>query len=340
MRIDSLDALRAAAEGGKIRGLRGFGARGEENLLRILAEHEQSGPATRIVLSRAIAVADQIVGELRDNPAADRVEVAGTRGAGPKPSRTWTSSRPPRPRGDRERAHRAGVVGQSRRPATRARASSPTTASRSTCASSSPNSSATYSSTSPAPSRTTSPCAIGRAARHVRERVRDRRRREREDAHLRREQEVYDGSTCFRSARAARGQRRARRRGRKPTLPKLIELERPTRRPALPHRRLGRAQHPPEMAEATRVSASSTWLSPTTRRRTASATTCSRTSLRRARSSGPRGERASTAFKVLVGTELNIHPDGSLDSTDERAGAAGLGDRVGAHVVPDDGRRR
>ncbi len=76
--VDSLDALRAAAEAGKVRGLRGFGARGEENLLRILSEHEQSGPAPRIVLSRAIAVADQVVGALRDNPAADRVEAAGS----------------------------------------------------------------------------------------------------------------------------------------------------------------------------------------------------------------------------------------------------------------------
>ena len=82
LRRDRSRLARRAARGGrgrgKIRGLRGFGARGEENLLRILAEHDQSGPATRIVLSRAIAVADQVVGALRDNPAADRVEAAGS----------------------------------------------------------------------------------------------------------------------------------------------------------------------------------------------------------------------------------------------------------------------
>jgi DNA polymerase (family 10) len=77
--IDSLEALRAAAEGGKIRGLRGFGARVEENLLRVLAEHEDGdGPAPRILLSRALPVAEQIAGALRDHPAADRVEIAGS----------------------------------------------------------------------------------------------------------------------------------------------------------------------------------------------------------------------------------------------------------------------
>src|SRR3954469_2151879 len=77
--IDSLDALRAAAEGGQIRGLRGFGARVEENLIRTLAEHEDGGgPAPRILLSRALPVAEQIAGALRDHPAADRVEIAGS----------------------------------------------------------------------------------------------------------------------------------------------------------------------------------------------------------------------------------------------------------------------
>src|SRR5215208_3997352 len=66
-----------AAEQGQIRGLRGFGARVEENLLRILADQEgNGGPAPRVLLSRAIPVADQIVGALRAQPGVDRVEVA------------------------------------------------------------------------------------------------------------------------------------------------------------------------------------------------------------------------------------------------------------------------
>jgi DNA polymerase (family X) len=77
--VDSLEALRTAAEQGRIRGLRGFGARVEENLLRTLADQgEDGGPAPRVLLSRAIPVADQIVGALRAHPAAHQVEVAGS----------------------------------------------------------------------------------------------------------------------------------------------------------------------------------------------------------------------------------------------------------------------
>jgi DNA polymerase (family 10) len=80
--VDSLDALRAAAQEGKIRGLRGFGARVEENLLRVLADHEENGAGgrggVRVLLSRAIPLADQVVGALRALPAADKVEVAGS----------------------------------------------------------------------------------------------------------------------------------------------------------------------------------------------------------------------------------------------------------------------
>jgi DNA polymerase (family 10) len=77
--VDSLDSLRAAAEAGKIRGLRGFGAKVEENLKQTLAEQENGGgPAPRVLLSRAMPVAEQIVGVLRAHPASDRVEVAGS----------------------------------------------------------------------------------------------------------------------------------------------------------------------------------------------------------------------------------------------------------------------
>src|SRR5215216_5218588 len=53
--IDSLDALRAAVEAGKIRELRGFGLKAEATLKQTLAEHEGDGPAhpaPRVVLSR------------------------------------------------------------------------------------------------------------------------------------------------------------------------------------------------------------------------------------------------------------------------------------------------
>jgi DNA polymerase (family 10) len=77
--VDSLEALRARAEAGEIRKLRGFGKKVEENLLRVLADHEEGGgPAPRILLSRALPAAEQIAGALRDHPAADRVEIAGS----------------------------------------------------------------------------------------------------------------------------------------------------------------------------------------------------------------------------------------------------------------------
>ena len=76
--IDSLDALRAAAEEQKIRKLRGFGAKVEEQLLKTLAESPEGGPAPRILLSRAQSIAEQIVGALRSHPGAERVEVAGS----------------------------------------------------------------------------------------------------------------------------------------------------------------------------------------------------------------------------------------------------------------------
>jgi DNA polymerase (family X) len=78
--VDSLDALRAAVEDGRLRALRGFGIKAEESLRQALAEAdaEDGRPAPRVVLSKAIAVAEEIAGALRAHPAADRVEVAGS----------------------------------------------------------------------------------------------------------------------------------------------------------------------------------------------------------------------------------------------------------------------
>src|SRR3954453_291799 len=78
--VDSLEALRAAAENGEVRNVKGFGPKGEENLLKALAQHDESGgaPTPRILLSRALPVAEEIVAALREHPASDRVEVAGS----------------------------------------------------------------------------------------------------------------------------------------------------------------------------------------------------------------------------------------------------------------------
>ena len=76
--IDSLEALRGAAERQELRGLRGFGAKAEEKLLETLAAGADGRPAPRVLLSRALPIAEQVVGALRAHPRADRVEVAGS----------------------------------------------------------------------------------------------------------------------------------------------------------------------------------------------------------------------------------------------------------------------
>ena len=76
--IDSLEALRAAAEQQKLRDLRGFGAKVEEKLIEQLAAGFDGSPAPRVLLSRALPIADQVVDALRAAPGAERVEVAGS----------------------------------------------------------------------------------------------------------------------------------------------------------------------------------------------------------------------------------------------------------------------
>ena len=76
--IDSLDALRAAAQEERIRKLKGFGPKAEESILTALSEAGAGSPRPRVVLDRALAVADPLVAELRKHPAAERVELAGS----------------------------------------------------------------------------------------------------------------------------------------------------------------------------------------------------------------------------------------------------------------------
>jgi DNA polymerase (family 10) len=76
--IDSLESLRAAAEAGRIRGLRGFGRKVEESLLKALEAGADGRPAPRILLSRALVIGDQVLGALRSHPAAEQVELAGS----------------------------------------------------------------------------------------------------------------------------------------------------------------------------------------------------------------------------------------------------------------------
>lgn len=75
--VDSLDALREAAEAQKLRGIRGFGPKFERTVIAALDAGLGDQPAPRVLLPRALGLAEQIRDELRAHPAADRVELAG-----------------------------------------------------------------------------------------------------------------------------------------------------------------------------------------------------------------------------------------------------------------------
>jgi DNA polymerase (family X) len=76
--IDSLDALRLAAEQQRLRDVRGFGIKFEESVLAAFAAGVGERPRPRILLHKALEIADGIVEALRAHPASDRVELAGS----------------------------------------------------------------------------------------------------------------------------------------------------------------------------------------------------------------------------------------------------------------------
>jgi len=76
--IDSLSTLRTAAEGQHLRDLKGFGPKFEASVLSSLEAGIGERPAQRVLLHRALSVGEQIVAALREHPAAQRVELAGS----------------------------------------------------------------------------------------------------------------------------------------------------------------------------------------------------------------------------------------------------------------------
>ena len=85
LRIDSLQALKDAAQTQQIRALKGFGPKAEESLLaaalaaEAAAQDDNGKPASRrTVLDRALTVAEQLLDALRRHPASERVELAGS----------------------------------------------------------------------------------------------------------------------------------------------------------------------------------------------------------------------------------------------------------------------
>jgi len=76
--ITSVAELKAAAEAGRIRGIKGFGAKTEEKLLETIASHRQRGKVDRLHLHRALQTAEQIAGYLQTSRHADAISFAGS----------------------------------------------------------------------------------------------------------------------------------------------------------------------------------------------------------------------------------------------------------------------
>src|SRR3954469_20577108 len=75
--VDSLDALKAAIEQERVRDVPGFGKKTEETIGHAIASGE-TAPAARVLHSQAARIAESLVGVLRDHPACEQVEVAGS----------------------------------------------------------------------------------------------------------------------------------------------------------------------------------------------------------------------------------------------------------------------
>src|SRR4051812_8779980 len=76
--IASLEDLRTAAETGRLREVRGFGPKFEEATLAAFAGGVAEKPRPRVLLHKALPIAEGIVEALRAHPASDKVELAGS----------------------------------------------------------------------------------------------------------------------------------------------------------------------------------------------------------------------------------------------------------------------
>src|ERR671933_1960933 len=76
--VRSLDDLRAAVEQGRLADVPGFGPKAEENVRQALEAGPDPRKKPRLLLSRALTVADALLSAIREHPAAERVELAGS----------------------------------------------------------------------------------------------------------------------------------------------------------------------------------------------------------------------------------------------------------------------
>jgi DNA polymerase (family X) len=76
--IATLEQLKEAAEAGRLRDVRGLGAKAEENILGAVARLEEEGVGERRLLSRVLPIAEDLAAALREEPGAIAVEIAGS----------------------------------------------------------------------------------------------------------------------------------------------------------------------------------------------------------------------------------------------------------------------
>ena len=76
--VDSLDALRQAAQAHRIRSLKGFGPKAEDSILAAVDAAGTGERRVRVVLDRALAVGEELVDALRRHPASEQVQLAGS----------------------------------------------------------------------------------------------------------------------------------------------------------------------------------------------------------------------------------------------------------------------
>jgi DNA polymerase (family 10) len=76
--IDSLESLRQAVESETLRGVSGFGKKAEENIALALEQQPQRKERGKTLLPRVLEVAQELVDGLRQNPATERAEIAGS----------------------------------------------------------------------------------------------------------------------------------------------------------------------------------------------------------------------------------------------------------------------
>ncbi|MGN6216389.1 MAG: DNA polymerase/3'-5' exonuclease PolX [Solirubrobacterales bacterium] len=79
LEISSMEDLKEAAEAEKVRDVKGLGPKAEENILAALERLGEPGEGPgRLLLSKVKPVAEELAAALREHPAANRVEVAGS----------------------------------------------------------------------------------------------------------------------------------------------------------------------------------------------------------------------------------------------------------------------